>query len=453
MIYNPHPYQDFCTKHIIANLYSALFVDMGLGKTVATLTAIDQLIYDDFEVQKVLVISPKLVAEKTWSAEIEKWGHLSRLKLSKVLGSEAERKTALKCSADVYVINRENASWLVGYYGTAWPFDMVVIDELSSFKSAKSIRFKALKSIRPKIKRVVGLTGTPAPNSLIDLWPQLYLLDMGERLGKNITAYREAYFKQNTYTPFSKYELAVSEKVIYEKIRDICVSMKAEDYLQLPKRIDNTISLEMPESLRKQYKEFEREQILELLNDKEITAVNAAALTNKLLQFANGAVYDEKKLYHEVHDLKLEKVMEDIEAMNGEPVLLFYQYRHDLERLQQRLKKDCKEIKDRNAIEDWNKRKIPVLLAHAASAGHGLNLQHGGNYISWYGLPWSLELYQQAVARLDRQGQIKPVVNRRYVMTGTMEEKVLSVLESKADGQDRLMSAVKALIKEYQNVV
>ena len=454
MKYKPWPYQDYATKHIIENPGSGLFMDMGLGKTVATLTAINKLMYEDLEVDKVLVIAPKRVAEDTWTTETLKWDHLRHLRLSIVLGSEKQRKEALKQKADIYVINRENVAWLVGLYQNAFPFDMVVIDELSSFKSAKAIRFKSLRMVRPLVKRVVGLTGTPAPNSLIDLWPQLYLLDMGERLGKNITRYRETYFRpnrRNGHVVFDYKLLDGSQKAIYNKISDICISMKAKDYLQLPERITKDVRIYLSERDKLKYDEFERDQILAIEDADEISAVNAAALTNKLLQFANGAIYDVNKDWHSVHPAKLEALEETVEAAIGQPVLIFYSYKHDLERIKKKLKAyKPRTLDSREDIKAWNRGEIPVLLAHPASAGHGLNLQAGGNIIIWFGNTWSLELYQQANARLDRQGQTKPVVVYRFITSGTMDEDVIKAIERKTSGQDALMEAVKARIKKYQ---
>jgi len=453
MIYTPWPYQDFATQHIIDNPYSGLFLDMGLGKTVSTLTAIDQLMYTELEVNKVLVIAPLRVAQDTWTTESVKWDHLKHLRLSVVLGSERERKQALQAKADVYVINRENVAWLVGYYQSAFPFDMVVIDELSSFKSAKAIRFKSLRMVRPKVKRVVGLTGTPAPNGLIDLWPQLFLLDQGERLGKTITGYRERYFtpgKRNGAVVFDYKLKADTEQLIYDKIGDICISMKAKDYLSLPERINRTVEIRLPSDVQKKYDEFERDQVLALDDSEDISAINAAALSTKLRQFANGAIYDDQKNWHEVHNTKLEALSEIVEAANGQPVLIFYSFRHDLERINKHLKVyKPRQLTSAEDIADWNSGKISVLLAHPASAGHGLNLQAGGNIVIWFGLNWSLELYQQANARLDRQGQIKPVIVHHLVMVDTIDTKVFNVLDGKAETQDALMNAVKAIIKKH----
>lgn len=458
MKYTPWPYQDFATNHIIDNPYAGLLLDMGLGKTVSTLTAVNRLMYEDLEIDKTLVIAPKRVAEETWPEEVLKWDHLKHLRVSVVLGTESQRISALKVKADIYVINRENVAWLIGYYQSAFPFDMVVIDELSSFKSAKAIRFKALRRIRPMVKRVVGLTGTPAPNGLIDLWPQIYLLDMGERLGKTLTRYREAYFtpgRRNGHVVYNYNLNEGGEKAIYERISDICISMKAKDYLQLPERINRTVSIHLPPAIKSRYDDFEREQILALDNEDldEISAVNAAALSGKLLQFANGAIYDANKDWHEIHGAKLEALDEIVEAANGQPVLVFYSFKHDLARIQKHLRK-YKPIKldTKEDIRNWNAGKTQLLLAHPASAGHGLNLQAGGNIIVWFGLTWSLELYQQANARLDRQGQTKPVIVHHLCVTGTMDEDVMKSTDRKAAGQDALMDAVKArIIKHRKN--
>lgn len=451
MIYNAHRYQQHATDIILEKEATGLFMEMGLGKTVATLTAIKELVHDRFEIDKVLVIAPKRVAEHTWSTESQKWDHLTDLRIAKVLGSSKQRMDALKAKADIYVINRENVPWLVGILGGHWPFDMLVIDELSSFKSAKSQRFKALRTARPRCKKVVGLTGTPTPNGLIDLWPQMYLLDMGVRLGKSITAYRNAFFvpgKSNGVVVFNYKLKKDSEKAIYSRIEDICVSMSANDYLELPERLDNDVVIDLGHNLKKQYDDFEESQVLALQTDEEVSAVNAAALTNKLLQFANGAIYDEDKKVHHVHDLKLDALEEIIEATNGKPVLVFYSYRHDTERIKSRIG-GVKLLDGEKDIDAWNKGKIPVLLAHPASAGHGLNLQDGGSHIVWFGLPWSLELYQQSVARLHRQGQTQQVINHRIITKGTMEEDVLASLTRKAVGQQSLMEAVKARIEKY----
>lgn len=465
MIYQPYPYQDHATEHIIDNDNCALFLEMGLGKTVSTLTAVDRLMNEMFEVNKVLVIAPKRVAEDTWTTEAAKWDHLKHLKISLVLGTERERKEALRKKADIYVINRENVVWLVGHYAGGFPFDMMVIDELSSFKSAKAARFKALRMVRPRVRRVVGLTGTPSPNGLLDLWPQVYLLDQGARLGKTLTSYREKYFnpgRRNGHVVYD-YNLRkddpekllgddIYKREIYEKIGDICISMKATDYLQLPERINRTVPINFTPAVQRQYDQFELEQVLAFAEQDEISAVNAAALTNKLLQFANGAVYDDQGMFREVHKQKLEALEEIIDTANGQPVLVFYSYRSDVVRIRQYLKNyKPVELKGTADIKAWNEKKINVMLAHPASAGHGLNLQAGGNIIVWFGLPWSLELYQQANARLDRQGQTTAVIVHHLVMNGTMDEDVVAALDRKAGGQEALMQAVKARIIKLQN--
>ena len=451
MIYKPYPYQTHATEHIIANNGCGLFLEMGLGKTVSTLTAIDELMNYAFEVTKVLVIAPKRVAEDTWITEASKWDHLKHLRLSLVLGTEKQRKAAIMTKADIYVINRENVCWLVSHYQAKFPFDMVVIDELSSFKSAKSARFKALRLIRGRVDRVVGLTGTPAPNGLIDLWAQLYLLDQGQRLGKTVTGYREKYFRplrQNGHIVY-EYGLKVEAQEIYNQIGDICISMKSADYLKLPEKIERDIPVKLTAEARQQYREFERDQVLALAESETITAVTAAALTNKLLQFANGAVYDNEKEYHIVHDQKLDALDEIVDTATG-PLLVFYSYQHDRDRILRRFKKLSPVLLNSSKeIAAWNEGKIQMLIAHPAAAGHGLNLQAGGNTVIWFGLPWSLELYQQANARLHRQGQTRAVIIHRLITVGTMDEDVLKSLDQKAGGQDALMQAVKARIAKY----
>jgi len=452
--YNPHPYQDYATQHVIDNPASGLFLDMGLGKTVSTLTAVDQLINVYCEVSKVLVIAPKRVAEDTWTTESRKWDHLKHLRLSVVLGTIRERKEALARKADIYVINRENVPWLVAYYQSAFPFDMVIIDELSSFKSAKAIRFKSLRMVRPKLSRVVGLTGTPAPNGLIDLWPQLYLLDQGARLGKSITGYRDKYFtpgRRSGAVVFDYKLRSDSERAIYDNIADICISMKAKDYLSLPERINRTVEVKLPPDIQQQYDDFERDQVLSILDAEDISAASAAALSTKLRQFANGAVYDDSKEWHEVHRVKIEALVELVEEANGQPVLIFYAFLHDLARIQSALKAyKPKTLDSAEEIKQWNAGKIQVLLAHPASAGHGLNLQAGGNIIIWYGLNWSLELYQQANARLDRQGQVKPVIVHHLVTVQTIDTRIIEALDGKAQTQYALMEAVKAILNKYR---
>lgn len=456
MKFIPHDYQKIAIEKIIDGPAVGLFLEMGLGKTVSALTAIQELLYDYFDVSKVLVIAPLRVTQSTWSGEIEKWDHLQGLRLSKVLGSEKQRIEALHQPADIYIINRENTEWLVDYYGRKWPFDMVVIDELSSFKNPRSKRFRALRKVRPLIKRIVGLTGTPAPNGLIDLWSQIYLLDQGERLGKTLTGYRNRYFdpgRRNQNIVFEWIPKPFAEERIYEKISDICVSMKAEDWLQLPGRIDNAIEVELPEKAKSQYKQLEKDLILPLLGS-DVTAANAAVLTNKLLQMANGAIYDEFGEAKEIHDAKLEALEEVVEAANGKPVLVVYSYRHDLDRIKNQLKKYKPRTLDSDQdVQDWNAGKTQVLLLHPASGGHGLNLQTGGNIIVWFGLTWGLEYYQQANARLYRQGQIERVIVHHIVAKGTMDEEVLKALTGKAATQNDLMEAVKAKIEQYKGVL
>lgn len=453
---NLHNYQKYAVRFIKDNPAAGLLLDMGLGKTVSTLTAINWLMYEDAEIDKVLVIAPKRVAEDTWTKEAKKWDHLKHLRISKVLGSERQRKEALRIDADIYVINRENVCWLVGQYQGILPFDMLVIDELSSFKNPKSERFKALRLVRPSISRVVGLTGTPAPNGLIDLWSQIYLLDGGERLGKTVTGYRERYFKPGRSNGHVVYDYKIldgSEEAIYRKISDICVSMKAEDYLELPPRIDDTVEINLPDSIKAQYADFEKTEVLRLIDEEasNISAVNAAALSNKLLQFSNGAIYDADRAVHEIHAEKLEALAEIVEAATDSPVLVFYSFRHDIPRIKKRLKAyGPRELLTGDDIDDWNAGKIRVLLAHPAGAGHGLNLQQGGNVVVWFGLSWSLELYQQANARLYRQGQTKPVKVYHLICRGTMDEDVIKAISGKADKQEALMQAVKARINKYR---
>lgn len=402
------------------------------------------------------MIAPLRVAQSTWSGEIEKWDHLRGLRLSKVLGNEKQRIEALNQPADLYIINRENTEWLVNYYGRKWPFDMVVIDELSSFKNPKSKRFRALRKVRPLIKRIVGLTGTPAPNGLIDLWSQVYLLDQGERLGKTLTGYRDRYFdpgRRNQNIVFEWIPKPFVEEAIYEKISDVCVSMKAEDWLQLPGRIDNVIEVELPEKAKSQYKQLEKDLTLPLV-DSDVTAANAAVLTNKLLQMANGAIYDEFSDAKEIHSAKLDALEEAVEAANGKPVLVVYTYQHDLDRIKRQLKKyNPRTLNSDQDVRDWNEGKIQVLLLHPASGGHGLNLQAGGNIVIWFGLTWSLEWYQQTNARLHRQGQTERVIIHHIVAKGTMDEEVLKALTGKAATQNGLMEAVKAKIEQYKGVL
>jgi len=426
---------------------------MGMGKTVSTLTAIDELLFLG-DIGKVLVIAPLRVAQDTWSTEVDKWDHLKHLRISKVLGKPKDRVRAMTTPADIYVTNRENVDWLVREYFGSWPFDMVVIDELSSFKSSKAKRFRSLRKVRPYFKRIVGLTGTPAPNSLIDLWPQLYLLDGGKRLGRTISSYREQYFTPGQRNQFVVYNWNLkdeAEKAIHERIGDICISMMAKDYLDLPERIDNYIEINLPASAMNKYKQLAKDLVLELDED-DITAANAAVLTNKLLQMANGAIYSENHEVVEIHDEKLKALFEIIEAANGKPVLIFYSYRHDFDRIVSFLKTKKLHVtglKDSEDIKKWNNGEIPIFLVHPASAGHGLNLQAGGHIIVWFGLTWSLELYQQANARLHRQGQKENVVIHHLIAKGTVDEDVIKALGNKEVNQNMLLEAVKARISEY----
>lgn len=444
MKYKPHNYQEFAREFILEHPVCCLMLDMGLGKTVVTLTAIWLMVLDSFDVGKILVIAPKRVAEDTWPKELKKWEHLTGLTYSLVLGSKKQREEALQKKAAIYIINRENVAWLVENY--KWDFDTLVIDELSSFKSNKAQRFKALKKVRPKVQRVIGLTGTPAPNSLLDLWPQMYLLDMGERLGRFIGGYRDRFFKpdkRNKEIIYSYKPRDGAEESIYQLINDICISMKAVDFLDMPDKISNRIEVSMDKKEKKLYEEFKREMIITLKGD-EIDAINAAGLSNKLLQMANGAVYGENKKVVSIHDKKLDALEDLIEAANEKPLLVAYWYKHDLERISKRF--DVRVIQTTKDIDDWNAGEIPVALIHPASAGHGLNLQDGGSTIIWFGLTWSLELYQQLNARLWRQGQKNTVVIQHIVTSGTHDVDVMRALENKDMRQSALIAAVKARI-------
>lgn len=456
MKFKPWNYQQYAINHVIDNSASGLFLDMGMGKTVSTLTAIDDLILLG-EVNKVLVIAPLRVAEDTWSTEVDKWDHLKHLRISKILGSKKQREEAINTEADIYVTNRENVDWLVTECFNSWIWDMVVIDELSSFKSSKAKRFRALKKVRPHFKRIVGLTGTPAPNSLIDLWPQIYLLDGGQRLGKTITGYKERYFKpgrRNGYVVYNWELKEGSEETIQNKISDICISMSAKDYLDLPERIDNRVEITLPVKVMDTYRQLEKDLVLEI-GEEDITAANAAVLTNKLLQLANGAIYSEDKEVVRIHDEKLDRLEEIIDTANGKPVLVFYNFKHDYDRISKMLTKNKIKHQTLNTSDDikkWNNGEIQVALLHPASAGHGLNLQYGGNIIVWFGLTWSLELYQQANARLHRQGQKETVIIHHLIAKGTVDEDVMNALANKEVNQNMLLEAVKARIKEVNKL-
>ena len=444
MIYTPHPYQQAAEQHLFTHRYACLFLDMGMGKTVVTLTVLNVLRLVD--ANKILVIAPLSVANNVWKQEATKWQHLQGLQVSIVTGDEKKRFAALKSKADVHVINRDLVPWLVRFYGAAWPFDTVVLDELSSFKNSNSQRFRALKAVRPRLRRVIGLTGTPTPNSLLDLWPQMYLIDKGERLGQFVTHYRSRYFDNYGYTYTIK-KGAADE--IHGKIKDLCLSMSAKDYLSLPQYIENTVELDLPNA--KEYKEFERDMVLSLCDGDDVTAANAAVLVGKLLQMASGAVYTESGDTHEVHNAKINATADYIEALQGEPLLLLYQYKHSLARIMQRIKDVTPFTGRPEQIVEWNRGCIPVLAAHPASCGHGLNLQHGGHNVLWFTSSWSLELDQQANARVYRQGQTKPVVVGRLVMRDTADLDVLKALKNKDVGQQALLKAVSYIIKRHEN--
>lgn len=455
MEFKPHAYQAYCIERILQTKKIGLFLDMGLGKTVTTLTAIRELKYNRFLIRKVLVIAPKKVAEGTWTREKEKWDHTRILRVSPVLGSQNKRIRALNTPADLYIINRENVVWLVDYYRNAWPFDMVVIDESSSFKSHTAKRFKALASIGQYIDRMIELTGTPSPNGLNDLWAQIFLLDGGERLGRRYTQFRERYFqpdKRGADGMVYSYEAKQgSEEAILQKISDICISMKAEDYLQLPDITYHEIPVVLDPKAEKAYRELERKMVLELPEDEdEISVTSAAALSNKLLQLANGAVYDDDHSFHEIHGCKIEAFMELIESLQGKPALVFYNFQHDRERILWALQKTglrIRELKTAKDEDDWNNRKIDVLLTHPASSAYGLNLQQGGNHVIWFGLTWNYELYTQANKRLHRQGQTQKVIIHHLICTGTRDEDVMQALQRKDDVQNWVMQSLKARIK------
>ena len=447
-----HDYQEYAVKFIEEHKIAALLLDMGLGKTITTLTAINNLMYDLFEVRKVLIIAPLRVARDTWSAEVQKWDHLKHLRYSVVVGTAEERIAALNADADIYIINRENVDWLVS--NTTFDYDMLVIDELSSFKNHQSKRFKALMKVRPKVKRIVGLTGTPASNGLMDLFAEFRLLDMGERLGRFIGQYRNEYFKpdkQKGYVVYSYKPLPDAEERIYDKISDITVSMKAVDHLKMPELVSTESIVKMSDAEKEKYKELKDELILEV-QDTEITAANAAALSNKLCQMSNGAIYDDENNIIPIHSRKLDALEDIIESANGKPVLVAYWFKHDRTRIAERLGKlgvQYQEIKSAQSIKNWNSGKLQVALIHPASAGHGLNLQAGGNFLVWFGLTWSLELYQQTNARLWRQGQQSETVIIQHIVTkGTVDEKILKALTEKDKTQTALMSAVKAELEE-----
>lgn len=447
MKYAPHNYQKFATDFIINHPVSAVLLEMGLGKSVISLNAINELMLDYFDVSRTLVIAPLRVANSTWPDEIKKWDHLKHLNYSVVIGSEKERLDALGKPAHIYLINRENVDWLITKSGVPWKFDMVVIDELSSFKSYQAKRFKSLLKVRPKIKRIVGLTGTPSSNGLMDLWAEFRLLDMGERLGRYITYYRQNFFvpdKRNQQMIFSYKPKDGTEKKIYSLISDITISMKSKDFLKMPECLMNEVIVTLSDKEQKLYDSLKQDMVLSL-EENEIDAINAAALSNKLLQMSNGAVYNDDKESLHIHDRKLDALEDLIEGANGKPVLVAYWFKHDLEKIKDRF--DVREIKSAKDISDWNEGKIPVALIHPASAGHGLNLQAGGSTLIWFGLTWSLELYQQTNARLYRQGQDSTVVIHHILTKGTIDEDVMKALKAKEKIQDALIDSVKARLK------
>ena len=441
-----HEYQKYSIDYILDHPTSALFLDCGLGKTVIALSAIFDLTLDSFQIRKVLIIAPLRVARDTWPAEVEKWDHLYGLTYSVAVGTEAERKAALLQKAQVYLINRENVPWLIEGSGLPFDYDMVVIDELSSFKSHQAKRFKSLMKVRPGIRRVVGLTGTPSANGLMDLWAEFRLLDLGQRLGRFIGNYRNTYFvpdKRNQQMVFSYKPKPGAEQAIYNQISDITISMKNTDYLKLPKLVMNEINVKLSEAEWQHYQTLKNELVLSL-NGKEIDAVNAAALSGKLLQLANGAVYDENGGVAHIHECKIDALEDIIEAANGKPVLIAYWFKHDRTRILDRF--PAEQLDGEESIRRWNAGKIPVALIHPASAGHGLNLQAGGSTLVWFSLTWSLELYQQTNARLWRQGQKETVVIHHLVAKNTIDEDVMSALEKKETGQAALLRAVKAKV-------
>ena len=448
MIFNSHPYQQRAKEFVMDNHYAALFLDMGLGKSVIALTAASELI-DSLEVERVLVISPKSVAWNTWSEEARKWDHLNHLRLSIVMGTVKQRERALEAEADIYIINRDNVVWLCNRY-KEWSFDFVIIDESSSFKNASSKRFKALRRVRPQMRRVLLLTGTPAPNGYIDLWSQIWLLDMGQRLEKTLSSYRAKYFKPGRRSGAVIFDWILrigAKEMISEKLSDICVSMKAEDYITVPDIVDAGMTLTFDDDTFKRYKDFEKEQLLQI-DDEMIEALTAAALTNKLLQFTSGAVYDSDKEWHAVDDTKTEALADIIENAN-EPVLVYYSYIHEKERIMDALKQ-YRPVAFRGEpgiLQKWNEQKIRVMIAHPRSVAYGLNMQQGGRIIVWHSLTWDLEIYEQANKRLHRQGQTKPVLLYHLIVRGTMDERVMRALKGKGDTQVSLLQQIREMKK------
>ena len=446
----PYPHQVAGVDWITSHPACGLIWGMGTGKTVTTLTALDRLLNDYLEDGPVLVIAPKRVAMDTWTTETAGWEHLRHLRISTVIGTPRARLAALAAPADIYVINRENVVWLTEFFKGSWPFPIVVVDELSSFKSAQAKRWKALRRVRGRIRRFIGLTGTPRPNGLEDLWPEMYLLDLGERLGKTLGAFRARYLipeKYNGPIVYSYRPREGAEEEVYGRISDICMSIKKEDVLSLPGQIYADVVIRPTPELLKKYKRFEREKVLECLDaDGDIIAGSEAALTNKLLQFANGAIYDLDGRAHWLHDMKLDALEELVEQAGGDPVLILYAYKHDATRIAARI--PCRKLDTPEDIRDWNAGKIPVAIAHPASIGHGLNLQYGGHILIWFGLPWSLELYQQANERLNRPGQTEVCRIYHLILKGTHDERVLRALAHKEKGQT---AAIEALRLEILN--
>lgn len=450
MKYKPHDYQKYVTEYIESHPEAAVFLDMGLGKTSITLTALNNLLFDYFDVHRILVIAPLRVARNTWSDEIEKWDHLHNLTFAIAVGSEKERLEALRKQADITMINRENLQWLIEKSGQPFEYDMVVIDELSSFKNHQAKRFKALMKVRPKVKRIVGLTGTPSSNGLMDLFAEFKILDMGVRLGRFIGQYRNTYFnpdKVNGPIVYSYKPLPGAEDAIYEKISDITISMKAADHLKMPELVNTKYMVHLSEKEKKKYEDMKAKLVLEL-PEGEITAANAASLSGKLSQMANGAVYADNESILPIHDRKLDALEDIIESANGKPLLIAYWFKHDLIRIEQRLtekKIPFQKLDSDASMKMWNKGELPVALIHPASAGHGLNLQSGGSTLVWFGITWSLELYQQTVARLYRQGQSSRTVTVIHILTqGTVDEKIMKALAEKDSTQSALIDAVKA---------
>lgn len=457
MRYSPHEYQRFVIDYIKKNPIAAVFLDMGLGKTSITLTALNDLLFDSFDVHRILVVAPLRVARNTWSSEIKKWEHLQDLQYSIVVGTEKERMAALEKRADIYIINRENVQWLVEKSGKKFDYDMVVVDELSSFKNHEAKRFRAFMKVRPKVKRIVGLTGTPSSNGLMDLFAEFKLLDMGERLGRFIGAYRANFFrpdKMNGPIVYSYKPIPGAETMIYNRISDITISMKATDYLKMPELVSSRYEVQMDDVEKQKYEEFKKDLVLEI-EDGEITAANAASLSGKLSQMANGAVYSDDLTVKQIHDRKLDALEDIIEAANGKPVLVAYWFKHDLTRITERLRKlkvIYQKLDSDESIRKWNEKELQVGLIHPASAGHGLNLQSGGSTMVWFGLTWSLELYQQTVARLWRQGQTENTVVIQHIVTAdTIDERILKALEQKDNTQSALIDAVKAEVSGHGN--